>query len=395
MTQMTETNVEMDGRRERICRKRDRLKQLRSFCHAARLGSFTRAADALLLEPCIVSLHVCELERELGAALFERRGPNISLTSAGERFYRLSLPLVQGMDSLPGAFAEELDVPAREVRVAAGAIGAVFLIPRLVKRFRDVHPGVRTEVTNGSLRKILGLVRAGEVDVAFGTADAGVRDLRFRPCFAYELVLITPEDHPLAGRGSVSMEEVRAGPIVMPDPSLYCGEYGDAVRRWLGSRREVVVEASDWTALKCYVERGIGTGIVPSACLTGEERVRVVRLREHFEAQSYGVYTRRDESLSPMAAEFVRIVEAGLRPAVRVEEGRRWPSWTHPSTPAGRAGGGWRAPDRPDRPLPAAARARGRSRDALVPGAAANPILARGPIRSPGARAVGASPAHA
>ena len=380
----------MGARREQVCRKRDRLKQVRTFCRAARLGSFTRAADALFVEPSVVSLQVSELERELGAELFERSGPNIALTPAGERFYRLSLPLVEGMDGLPEAFAEQLDRPAREILVAAGAIGAVFLLPRLVKRFRDAHPGVRTDVTSGSLGEILARLRAGEVDLAFGAADAGVRDLHFRPCFAYELVLITPEDHPLAGRESVSIEEVRAGPVVMPDPSLYGGEYGDAVRRWLGSLRETVIEASDWTALKSYVERGIGTGIVPGAVITGEEGVGVVRLREPFEAQSYGLYQRRDEPLSTMAAEFVRIVEAGLKRAVRTEDGRRWPLWTHAPAPAGRAGRTRRAPERHDHPVPVAARASARGRDA---GAVANPVFARGESRLPGAPAIGAGPA--
>ena len=304
----------MTGDREQVYRRRDRLKQLRAFCRAARFGSFTRAAEDLLVDPPAVSLQVRELERELGTVLFERGGPRISLTPAGERFYRLALPLVEGMDGLPRAFARELALPAHEVRLSAGAIGTVFVLPRLVKRFRDAHPGVTVRVRTGSLREILALLRAGEVELAFGTADAGVRDLAYRPSFLYDTVLITPAGHPLAGRGSVPVAEAAAGPVVMPDPSLYGGEYGQTVRRWLGRPYETVVEASDWTALTSCVEQGVGTGVLPSVCLTGEERVGVVRLEELPEKQSYGVYTRPDEPLSPPAAELVRIIESGPLP---------------------------------------------------------------------------------
>ena len=304
----------MTGGREQVYRRRGRLKQLRTFCRAARFGSFTRAAEDLLVDPPVVSLQVRELERELGTDLFERGGPHISLTPAGERFYRLSLPLVEGMDDLPHRFARELALPASEVRLSAGALGTVFVLPQLVKRFRDAHPGVTVRVRTGSLQEILDLLRAGEVELAFGTADAGMRDLRYRRSFLYETVLITPADHPLAGRESVSVAEAAADPIVMPDPNLYGWQYGQAVRRWFGRPRETVVEASDWTVLKRYVEQGIGTGIIPSVCLTGEERVGVVRLRELPEKQSYGLYTRPDEPLSPAASELGRIIEAGPFP---------------------------------------------------------------------------------
>ena len=304
----------MTGGRERVYRRRGRLKQLRAFCRAARLGSFTRAAEDLLVDPPAVSLQVRELERELGVVLFERSGPHTSLTPAGERFYRLSLPLVEGMDRLPRQFARELARPASEVRLSAGVIGTVFVLPQLVKRFRDEHPGVTVCVRTGSLPEILALLRTGEVELALGTADAAVRDLLYRRLFLYETVLITPADHPLAGRESVSMAEAAAGPVVMPDPDLYGGHYGRAVRRWLGPPHETVVEASDWTALKSCVEQGIGTGILPSVCLTGEEPLGVVRLQELPDKQSYGLYTRPDEPLSPLAAALVRIIESGPLP---------------------------------------------------------------------------------
>ena len=327
----------MIGARERIYRRRDRLKQLRAFCRTARLGSFTRAADDLLVDPSVVSLQVREVERELGIDLFERSGPHISLTSAGERFYRLALPLVEGMDGLPDAFARQLVLPVRDIRLSAGAIGAIFVLPRLVKRFRDAHPGVAVRVRSGPLEEILALVRAGEVELAFGTANTGAQDLRYRPIFLYETVLITPEGHPLAGRGSVSVAEAAAGPVVMPDPNLYGGQYGHAIRQWFGGTRAAVVEASDWTALKRCVEQGIGAGILPDVCLEGGERVGVVRLRELTDRQSYGLYTRRDAPLSPAAATMVRIIESEPLPGASRADGSSGPREARARQPRGPA----------------------------------------------------------
>ena len=59
------------------------LTQLRGFATVARLGSFTRAAEALFLSQPAMSLQVKALEKEFGQPLFERRGRTLLLTPAG------------------------------------------------------------------------------------------------------------------------------------------------------------------------------------------------------------------------------------------------------------------------------------------------------------------------
>ena len=307
----------MDRAGEQVYHKRGRLKQLRAFCLTARLGNFSRAAEHLLTEPSAVSLQVRELEGELGAALLDRSRPSISLTPAGERFLRLCGPLVEAMDRLPDTFAEQLAIPASDLGVAADAIGTVFVLPELVRRFRDTRPGVGVRVRTGSLQEALALLRAGEVGLAFGAADPEAHDLLYHPIFLYEIVLVTQEDHPLAGRGPVSIEEAATGHVVTPDRNLYGGQLWEVVRRRLDGSGSVLVETSDWAALKSYVEQGFGIGVLPSACLTAGDRVSVVRLRGNFDEQSYGLYMRTDEPLSPAAAELVRIADSGPPPAAR------------------------------------------------------------------------------
>jgi len=70
--------------------KGSRLKQLRAFCAAARLGSVTRAAEALFLSQPAVSLQLGALESELSVKLFERQGRRLNLTHEGEELYELA-----------------------------------------------------------------------------------------------------------------------------------------------------------------------------------------------------------------------------------------------------------------------------------------------------------------
>ena len=72
----------------------DRLKQLRAFCHAARLESMSKAAERLDISQPAVSQHIRALEREFARPFFGRRGPRVTLTPAGAGLC-LAMPLVR------------------------------------------------------------------------------------------------------------------------------------------------------------------------------------------------------------------------------------------------------------------------------------------------------------
>ena len=84
----------------RFAYKGDRLKPLRAFCQTARLGSVSRAAEALYLSQPAVTLQLQALEREVGVRLLERSGRRITLTREGQELYELARPLVEGLDGL-------------------------------------------------------------------------------------------------------------------------------------------------------------------------------------------------------------------------------------------------------------------------------------------------------
>ena len=134
----------------------DRLKQLRAFCQAARLGSISQAAELIQSSQPAVSLQVRTLEEELGTLLFERRGPRISLTRVGENLYKLAMPLVEGMDRLPNTFAEKHHgVVADVLRIGAGQTSASHLLPRFIEQFREQYPETRIEIRSGTGRQRL------------------------------------------------------------------------------------------------------------------------------------------------------------------------------------------------------------------------------------------------
>ncbi len=104
----------------RFAYKADRLKPLRAFCQTARLGSVSRAAEALFVSQPAITLQLQALERELGEKLFERSGRRLVPTRAGEVLYELARPLVEAIDTLPTAFRSRLKgLDPGELHIAA------------------------------------------------------------------------------------------------------------------------------------------------------------------------------------------------------------------------------------------------------------------------------------
>ena len=296
--------------RRRVYHKRDRLKQLRAFGHAARLESATRAAEYLEISQPAVSLQIRELEHELEALLFERRGPKITLTPAGERLYAIAMPLIASMDRISETFAGGFEESvSHTLRIAAGPSATAFVLPPYLRRFREEFPETRLWVKNALVREALKLLAVREADFVMGADEPVSCEFSFHPAFAYRHVLIAPENHPLAGRQAVDIEEATRYPAIVPPAETYLRQPDFSPARRFVAEATVAMTTSGWGVIKHCVQAGLGIAVIPSMCLTVRDRLSVVPLREERGELTYGIFTRSDEASLPRSAErFIRMM---------------------------------------------------------------------------------------
>ena len=296
--------------RRRIHHKRDRLRQLRAFCCTARRESFAQAAAQLDLSPQAVSLHIRELEYELESMLFERSASSISLTAAGETLLAFAEPLVMGMDGLSDNLMHRIDDGiSGHLPLAASVAAAAFVLPPYVKQFRDRYPGVRLRVRNCLVREGVRLLLDNEVELVLGAKDSYPEEtLEYRELLTYDIALITSLDHPLAGRSAVSPKEAAAWPAIVPLAGTYSRQFEEAVAERLGIDDEAAIEAGGWEVIKRYVESGLGISVIPTICISKNDRLSTIPLKEHFPSRSFGVFTHRDKILTPLARGFLQLL---------------------------------------------------------------------------------------
>lgn len=290
--------------------KQNRLKQLRAFCHAARTGSVSAAADKIFLSQPTVSLQIQALERELDTVLFERRGPKIRLTPEGAILFRMAEPLVEGMDKLHDAFATECGrVDTGVLDIAAGESTILYILPGPVKTFVERYPGIELRIHNVTGRDGLAMLRADEADLAVGSMLEVPDDIRYTPFVTYRPTLITPRDHPLARDETITLEDIAPYGLILPPRHLSTWRLVDLVFKQHQLAYRVTLEAGGWEVIKKYVALGLGVSIVTDVCLTGDEELHRVHLDAYFPKRSYGIVHRRGKFLSPQTKCFLKVLE--------------------------------------------------------------------------------------
>ena len=295
----------------RFAYKADRLKPLRAFCQVARLGSVSRAAEALYLSQPAITLQLQALERELGVKLFERVARRLALTREGDALYALARPLVEGIDRLPAEFREQIKgLDAGELHVAAGSSTILYLLPKIVEAYRRAHPDVRLTLHNVTGAGGLDLLRNDGVDLAVGSMLDVPADLDYAPVYRFDPMLIMPRDHPLATKPDLRLEDLSPYGLILPPQRLTTYRLVDLVFQQNRVPYTVALEVGGWEVIKQYVAMGLGISIVTAICLTDADRDRLAArsLAKYFPSRSYGVVVRKGKYLSQQARDFIELI---------------------------------------------------------------------------------------
>lgn len=301
----------MEAVSPRFSYKSDKLKPLRAFCQTVRLGSVSRAAEALFISQPAVTLQLQALERELGVVLLERSGRRLVPTREGQLLLEMAQPLVDSLDQLGEQFRRKLSgMDAGELKIAGNSTTILYLLPKIVELFRQRHPRVRLSLHNAISADGSDLLRSEAADLLFGSVLDVPADLSFEPVYRFEQVLITPRDHPLAQGPSPDLASIAAHPLILPPRRQVTWRLVDRVFQQNRQPYTVGLEVGGWEVIKQYVALGMGISIVPALCLDEDDRQRLsMRPAGHlFPARTYGVAIRRGRPLSAPARAFLELV---------------------------------------------------------------------------------------
>ncbi len=251
------------------------LSQLRAFERIVRLGSFHAAARELRLSQPSVSQRIRELEGELQAALFVRRGPRVSLTAEGHA-------LVEYADRVLGAAGEMVerfrtrDPLKGMLRMGANETFALVCLPELLRRLEQRYPAIRTSVYVGDTGVVSGKLDAQELDIAIVSEPSVAKHVKQEPLGKNEFGWFTGARFDVR-RGTLSPGDLRAYHLIVPPPPA---RLHATVNQWFadaGVRPARISTCNSISATMLAVLHGSAIGILPVRVMQEELAKRTVK----------------------------------------------------------------------------------------------------------------------
>ncbi len=297
---------------DRFYYKQNRLKQLRAFCYAAQFKSMSRAAEKMFLSQPSISVLIQSLEKDFDQKLFLRKGPRIELTAEGSTLFEMSLPLVEGLETLPESFEEKCKHSiVGNLNIAAVEAIILYTLPDIIKRYTQSFPDIHIKLNNGSAASGVEKVRNGEVDFAISSTLNVPDDVLYIPIYTFEPVLITPIGHPLLKNNNLNIHDISQYGLILSPQHMSTWQMVDLVFKQNNVDYKVNLEAGGWEVLKKYVENGLGISIVTDICLSGNEKLGRTPLNKYFPKRTYGLFLRKGKVLTPAAREFIQCIDQG------------------------------------------------------------------------------------
>jgi DNA-binding transcriptional LysR family regulator len=267
----------------------DVLTGMRTYAAVVSAGSFTVAAERLGISKALTSKYVGQLEEHLRVRLLNRTTRQLSATEAGRAYYQRCRQILDDIDELEAAVADQQGAPRGKLLVAAPTTFGELYLTRAVADYLDEQAGVSVELVLSD--RFVDIVNEGfHLAVRIGNLeDSSLVARRLAP--ARIVTCAAPRYLARAGTPAHPRELESHSCIIDTNfHSAYTWPFQDA-----GNRFSVRVKgrfmANSALAVREILLAGQGIGLCPTHA-TGED-IRAGRLRvilEPYEVLDYGIF---------------------------------------------------------------------------------------------------------
>lgn len=289
------------------------LYHLRYFTTLAHTEHYTKSADMLAITQPSLSHAISSLEEELGVKLFEKNGRNVVLTKYGKSF----------LDDVEEILTR-LDASVKDLQMAGkgeGCIDLAFLrtlgtdfVPKIIRKFLSANGDKRISFNlycdRGITANILEGVKEKRYDIGFCSKMDNEPMIEFTPIARQELVVITPPDHPLASRESVTLNETLPYGQIIFKKGSGLRLIIDGLFKSIDARPDVVYEIDEDQVAAGFVANKFGICIVPDIPLLQSLDIKILPLTAPRWQRDFYLATLKDAYHPPVVEAFKNFVLA-------------------------------------------------------------------------------------
>jgi len=287
------------------------LRLLRTFKAVAEVGSFTHAASRVHLTQAAVSVHIRQLEEELGSPLFLRVNKKLYLTESGRALLLHAETILRAHDEAKAELTS-IGEPSHgrlHIGVASTAI-AVHPLPEILSEIKRKYSMLDFRVIGETSERIIEQILTGSLDAGLVSLPVEESDVLTETLRSDKLVAVMSPQHKLARLRAVTTEELSAEPLIL-------GEHGGNTRRLIdlffeksGLEPKIIMELQRTEAIIKMVELGFGVTILPQASVHASivsGRLRALAVRALNVRWEFGVAYLKSEYRPPALESFLQL----------------------------------------------------------------------------------------
>ena len=294
--------------------RRLNLNHLLAFLAVTEAGSFRSAATRMHITQSALSMQVRHLEDVFGVSLFHRTTRSLSLTGEGTRLLPVVRRLTEDIAQVTTELREEGQLQRGVTTLVALPSLTATLLPRILRDFGALHPGIQVRVRDADSKTAFELVRRAEVDMGLLSKGDDEDELTFSPLIVDELIAIVPaEGHPLSQRRRIALHDLKTFPLLLNPRGVALREILEQKLLAAGIKPAPTQEFVNTYAIIAMVGAGLGVSVLPSMALTRADLqgCKVLKLQDGG-AREIGLALSRRRSLSPATEALRGFIERTL-----------------------------------------------------------------------------------
>ncbi len=288
------------------------LHKLEIFLRVVREGSFSRAAETLLMTQPAVSQHIQDLETQVGTSLFTRERRGVSLTAEGETLHSYTVRILQLMAEAESAITDVRKLTSGQLALGATPGASVYLLPDYIQAFRAQFPQLSVTLQTGITPQIVSELRASQIELGFieGELDA-VTNMQLGVIALEEVeqhVVVGPK-HPWWDRTTVTLAELDHQPFIMRQPHSQTRIWLEEVLAANAIHPKINAEFDNVESIKRTVMRGMCLTILPTYVVSHEvaaKQIHTIEIESSPLQRTLKLIWDKERYFSPVALAFLR-----------------------------------------------------------------------------------------
>lgn len=275
--------------------------------------NFSSVAEALGISQPALSKQILNLENELGVKLFDRNTVPLTVTPAGEYFFREAQKLLYKEDQLLRSMEEFKSGKRGRLVIGISPFRSLYLIPLIAKKIKDKYPDVQIilhETNSDALRKE---AAEGKYDLAVVNLPVDESVLDVTPIGADTLVLAVPKAlaRQLPDTTQIALEDCKALPFVAVGQTQEMRRLFDKSCAAANLEPNITMEVVGISTAWAMCRAGVGATLLPLQFIEhmgNDDNIKLFSLKQNVHSRQPAIITRKGQYISEYAEYAIKLL---------------------------------------------------------------------------------------